>query len=47
MEVSIPFKREGLSERKETDYSRDPFCLVSIPFKREGLSELNTDNRGI
>ena len=36
--VSIPFKREGLSERIF-------FCLVivvffvSIPFKREGLSE--------
>ena len=36
--VSIPFKREGLSERM-FDYPRTTEVLVSIPFKREGLSE--------
>ena len=38
VEVSIPFKREGLSERVWVKRS----CIrwyVSIPFKREGLSE--------
>ena len=36
--VSIPFKREGLSEPKaETDAINANH--VSIPFKREGLSE--------
>ena len=37
--VSIPFKREGLSERKSRDWSDGTPGLVSIPFKREGLSE--------
>ena len=39
LEVSIPFKREGLSEPEHTgtDMSIEK---VSIPFKREGLSEL-------
>ena len=37
--VSIPFKREGLSEL--TGFSTDRVLVcVSIPFKREGLSEL-------
>ena len=37
--VSIPFKREGLSEQVLFYLQRNSF-LVSIPFKREGLSEL-------
>ena len=37
--VSIPFKREGLSEQKETHMSTYQVSRVSIPFKREGLSE--------
>ena len=36
--VSIPFKREGLSELKRNNYTC-PHRRVSIPFKREGLSE--------
>ena len=39
MRVSIPFKREGLSELKVTEYPRKSLRKVSIPFKREGLSE--------
>ncbi len=37
--VSIPFKREGLSERYALSFSPFSPILVSIPFKREGLSE--------
>ena len=37
--VSIPFKREGLSEL-ETYHAAGVWKKVSIPFKREGLSEL-------
>ena len=39
MVVSIPFKREGLSELNLLA-SPDAPPMVSIPFKREGLSEL-------
>ena len=39
-EVSIPFKREGLSERVVTASEPEEETFVSIPFKREGLSEL-------
>ena len=39
--VSIPFKREGLSEQWMGVYPRWRRIIVSIPFKREGLSELN------
>ena len=36
--VSIPFKREGLSEPGHINkFSQEK--IVSIPFKREGLSE--------
>ena len=42
--VSIPFKREGLSELKRYDEVR-PHVHVSIPFKREGLSERICDFR--
>ena len=38
MYVSIPFKREGLSELKRIQPRFDT-KEVSIPFKREGLSE--------
>ncbi len=38
--VSIPFKREGLSEHESKDASGIRIVHVSIPFKREGLSEL-------
>ena len=39
--VSIPFKREGLSELTRMRYNNDfDYYVVSIPFKREGLSEL-------
>ena len=37
--VSIPFKREGLSERFTTITNLTAHFAVSIPFKREGLSE--------
>ena len=37
--VSIPFKREGLSERYKIVKSMAKLYSVSIPFKREGLSE--------
>ena len=37
-EVSIPFKREGVSERCY-DNAWLFMLLVSIPFKREGVSE--------
>ena len=40
MIVSIPFKREGLSEPEAVDYMLLQGLSVSIPFKREGLSEL-------
>ncbi len=39
-QVSIPFKREGLSERVIFTETKDG-VKVSIPFKREGLSERN------
>ena len=39
--VSIPFKREGLSELILKDSERGFRGFVSIPFKREGLSEHN------
>ena len=38
--VSIPFKREGLSEQLVNKPLRI-VTFVSIPFKREGLSERN------
>ena len=38
--VSIPFKREGLSELKNGQIFFNVEWSVSIPFKREGLSEL-------
>ena len=38
--VSIPFKREALSEQKTKLKTDSIFGLVSIPFKREALSEL-------
>ena len=38
--VSIPFKREGLSEHQKIPETDDYYYKVSIPFKREGLSEL-------
>ena len=38
--VSIPFKREGLSELRKNETRRGTLDDVSIPFKREGLSEL-------
>ena len=38
-EVSIPFKREGLSEQQDGNQVTYIYCHVSIPFKREGLSE--------
>ena len=38
--VSIPFKREGLSERWTLMAILISVTRVSIPFKREGLSEL-------
>ncbi len=45
LRVSIPFKREGLSELHQkvllTNSAKE---IVSIPFKREGLSELETAN---
>ena len=37
--VSIPFKREGLSELITDKYEVGDLDNVSIPFKREGLSE--------
>ncbi len=37
--VSIPFKREGLSEREDGIEEIRRITVVSIPFKREGLSE--------
>ncbi len=37
--VSIPFKREGLSELNRITKLLQYFGIVSIPFKREGLSE--------
>ena len=37
--VSIPFKREGLSELALFVSLAVVGCGVSIPFKREGLSE--------
>ena len=42
MSVSIPFKREGLSEQGNGIPS-EKRKRVSIPFKREGLSEQRTD----
>ena len=41
-QVSIPFKREGLSEQMKTYSFFKGNLKVSIPFKREGLSELLT-----
>ena len=39
--VSIPFKREGVSERQAGKTWKEALHLVvSIPFKREGVSEL-------
>ena len=38
-QVSIPFKREGLSEHYKEKTGLDMTEKVSIPFKREGLSE--------
>ena len=38
--VSIPFKREGLSELGYNFWLDAWYIIVSIPFKREGLSEL-------
>ena len=41
IQVSIPFKREGLSELEIRGQGKVRIgSLVSIPFKREGLSEL-------
>ena len=40
--VSIPFKREGISERLPMMLVVKLVTLVSIPFKREGISELIT-----
>ncbi len=37
--VSIPFKREGLSEQELQEEYEVKVSFVSIPFKREGLSE--------
>ena len=37
--VSIPFKREGLSEPILLSTQVEDLKIVSIPFKREGLSE--------
>ena len=41
LSVSIPFKREGVSERTQK-ISNPQSVSVSIPFKREGVSELTT-----
>ena len=38
--VSIPFKREGISEQRALLVQGSVPVLVSIPFKREGISEL-------
>ena len=37
--VSIPFKRDGLSEPVDEPPKNSGVMKVSIPFKREGLSE--------
>ena len=37
--VSIPFKREGVSEPLNMKTTIICGCHVSIPFKREGVSE--------
>ena len=40
IEVSIPFKREGISERYGcNNHHHRPYFQVSIPFKRESISE--------
>ena len=39
IKVSIPFKREGLSEPDAGTQKKIQVTTVSIPFKREGLSE--------
>ena len=44
--VSIPFKRESISERHwRSEHERQPCHFVSIPFKRESISE--RDSGGI
>ena len=37
--VSIPFKRESISERGKSKVNLASTCQVSIPFKRESISE--------
>ena len=39
MDVSIPFKRESVSEQKTGGEPLKETKLVSIPFKRESVSE--------
>ena len=40
IEVSIPFKRESISELSQVTILQHKDLLVSIPFKRESISEL-------
>ena len=45
--VSIPFKRESVSELSSLCDNYDYFLSVSIPFKRESVSEHDGDGNGI